>query len=144
MRSYKRWLKIIPIGGWLIGISGTTWAGTVAHRTFYELNPQIVKASDPIWEALKRDSAAGAIGRFAVTMGSSIQWLRRGYHRQVGLFDIHVGEADMPGSGEPGFRSSIGCNLVGDHLKFDLRNDSPLDGSADRVQSANLVFQVRM
>ncbi len=115
-----------------------------AGMTIYRLNPQIVRESDPVYELLKEDTLAGAMSRMAVTVGSGVQWFRKGYHRQIGLFDLHVRETDMPGSRDLGVRSSISCKLVGNRLRFDLRNDASLDGSSRSVQSANVVFQVRL
>jgi len=110
----------------------------------YELNSRLTHERDPVNVLLKEDNMVGAVGRFIASASSGVEWVQKGYCREIGDFIFQLHEADMPTDKSMGVQGMVGYKLIGDWLKFSLKNDVPLRNFSVPIQTANLIFQIRM
>lgn len=110
----------------------------------YQLNSQLARERDPINNLLKEDSLAGSIGRLTAAACAGVEWVKKGYRRETGPLAFQLHEADMPTDKSMGVQSVVEYKLIGDWLKLNLENDAPLGNLFSPIQTANLLFQVKM
>lgn len=107
----------------------------------YQTNAKLERDRDPINDLIMEDNVAGAIGRFAATANSGVQWAKKGYHHTMGSFDFRLQETNAPSLG---VRTVLEWKLIGDLLKLSVENAVPLQSPSNPVQSAHLILQVHL